>query len=408
MNLLGAATLAITMVLRNTLRSALAMVGIIIAVVAVVGTVAVGEGARAKVAQDLASMGQNLMFVSATSGQQGGTRTGAGTGTAVTLEDVLAIARELPHLVERAAPIVRAQGQVVAGHHNWATTLVGTTPDFFLARGWSFAHGMPFTAQDVAQARKVCVLGANVSKQLFGASDGINAVVRVRGMMCQVAGVLAAKGAAGFGPDQDDMLFMPLTTMSRRILPIKQNRGVTAMVQAKTVALGPVAELEVAKLLRQRHRLALNVQDDFSIFNLSELQQSAARQTRTLSLLLSGVAAISLMVGAIGIANVMLVAVTERTREIGLRMALGARKKDIMVQFLLEALALSLMGALVGLVIGSTGAWLLSSLSAWPVSINGRASATAVAAAVLAGVLAGLYPAYRASRLDPITALRFD
>jgi putative ABC transport system permease protein len=396
------------MVLRNRLRSALAMVGIVIAVVAVVGTVAVGQGAQARVAQDLASLGQSLMFVSAVSGQQGGTRMGAGTGTAVTLADVDAIARELPHVIEHVAPMVRSAGQVVAGHANWATTLVGTTPGFFAARGWMLAAGSPFDDEDVAQARKRCVLGANVHKQLFGSEDGVGRVVRVRGMMCQITGVLEPKGATGFGPDQDDMLFMPITTLTRRLLPLKHSRGVTAMIKAASPKLGPTAEEEVAKLLRQRHRIGPGQVDDFSIFNLSELQKSAERQARTLSLLLSGVALISLMVGAIGIANVMLVAVTERTGEIGLRMALGARAKDILLQFLLEALTLSLLGALLGLAIGSAGAWALSTWTPWPAALSGHAALWAVVAAVVAGVSAGLYPARRASLLDPITALRYD
>ena len=400
--------LALTMVLRNRLRSALAMVGIVIAVVAVVGTVAVGQGAQARVAQDLSRLGQNLMFVSAVSGQMGGTRTGAGTGTAVTLADVDAIGRELPHLIQHVAPMVRAPGQVVAGHANWATTLVGTTPGFFAARGWAIAAGQAFDDDDVAQARKRCVLGANVRKQLFGAADGLLEVVRVRGMMCQVVGVLEPKGAAGFGPDQDDMLFLPITTLNRRLLPLRQNRGVTAMVKALSPELGPTAEEEVAKLLRQRHRIGPGQPDDFSLFNLSELQKSAERQARTLSLLLSGVAGISLMVGAIGIANVMLMAVTERTREIGLRMALGARAKDIQLQFLLEALSLSLLGALLGLAIGSAGAWALSTWTPWPAALSPQAALWAVAAAVAAGVGAGLYPARRAASLDPITALRYD
>lgn len=399
---------ALAMVWRNTLRSSLAMVGIIIAVVAVVGTVAVGEGAQKSIARDMAKLGQNLMFISAQSAQVGGVRAGAGTGTAVTVEDVEAIARQLSHVVAAAAPMVRSAGQAVVGHSNWATSIVGTTPAFFVARGWDFAEGGPFTADDVARGAKRCVLGAHVHKQLFGEAKGLGQVVRVRGMMCQVVGVLRAKGAGGFGPDQDDMLVMPLSTLRRRIAQVQQNRGVTAVVQAPSAAMAPVTKREVVRLLRQRHRLGPGARDDFSIFNLAELQQSAARQARTLSLVLSGVAAISLLVGAIGIANVMLVAVTERTREIGLRMAVGARAKDIRLQFLLEAITLSLAGALVGLGLGCGGAAAVAAWTSWPVAVNAEACAWAVAAASLAGIAAGLFPALRAAKLDPITALRFD
>jgi putative ABC transport system permease protein len=400
--------IALTAVRRNALRSALAALGIVISVAAVVATVGVGEGARVRVGDDMARLGTNLVFVHAGSARSGGRRGGAGSARTLTPADGQAVRAELGYLLQGFSAVRTSAAQVVFGGRNWATQLIGVEPDYLSARGWALQSGRNFVAADGAGVRKVCILGATVAKELFGDADPIGQTVRVRHVPCQIVGVLVRRGAGGFGQNQDDAVLLPYATLTRRVLAADPSAGLSYIAAGRSAGLTGTLEAEMRALLRQRHRLAARAPDDFSLYNLSDMQQAAGRQVRTVSLLLRGVAGIALVVGAIGIANVMLVAVTERTREIGLRMALGARGRDILLQFLLEAVALSLLGGLVGLALGYGATAAFARLVGWPQVLDATTPLVALAAAGAAGVVAGLYPAWRASRLDPIAALRAD
>ena len=401
---------AVSSIFRNALRSSLATVGIVISVVAVVCTAAVGDGARARLADDLAGLGSNLVFVSSGSSRSHRARAEAQTAAEkpIALADVEAMAAELGYLSRAVAPLVQLSGQAVLGSNNCQTQLMGTWPAYQEARHWQLAGGRFITAADNAQAAKVCVIGATVAEKLFADTDPLGATFRMRGMPCTVVGVFVKKGHSGFGQNQDDMVLMPLNSLTRRVVPMDRSLGLYAMAAAAEPQWSATLEAEMRALMRQRHRLATDTADDFSLFNLAEVQQSAASQMRTVSVLLNCVAGIALVVGAIGIANVMLVSVTERTREIGLRLAIGARRRDILWQFLLEAVVLSASGGVLGLAVGSGLAKGAAQAAGWQVSLAAGPALIALAAAAAAGVGAGLYPAYRASRLDPIAALRAD
>jgi putative ABC transport system permease protein len=393
---------------RNALRSALAVLGIVIAVAAVVATVALGEGAKAKVATQMASIGANLLMIVPGSLQRGGVASGAGAIQTLTLEDGVAIERELGDLVEAIAPVNRTSAQVIHGDQNWSTQVFGTTPAYLQVRQWSLGEGDAFGREEVAGGAKVCVLGATVAQKLFGEASPIGAQIRVRHLPCRVVGVLAPKGQGAFGQDQDDAIVMPWTTVVRRLLGSQSDTVGTLMASARSSGLVADAQREITSLLRQRHRLAPGAENDFQIRNLTEMQNAATEQSETLSLLLGSVALISLVVGAIGIANVMLVSVTERTREIGIRLAVGARGRDVLVQFLAEAVVLSSLGGLVGLALGAGVAWVMAARGDWPTLLSPPVMIGTVLLAGLAGVVAGFYPALRASRLDPIEALRYE
>jgi putative ABC transport system permease protein len=406
---------ALTAIRKNAMRSVLATLGILIAVAAVVATVAIGEGAREKVGADMAALGNNLLFVGSGSSKSRGSSGGAGTGRPLRLEDGEAMSRELSFWLGGVAPVMRYGGQAVFGHANWATTLIGTWPSYLEVRHWQLAAGTMFDAQADAGLFKQCVLGHTVARQLFDTSAdparlaaSVGRYIRVRHMRCQVVGILQAKGQGGFGGDQDDIILMPYHTLVRRVAGQPNMAGLHFVVSARTAANAPVLEAQIGALLRQRHRLAPGEADDFSVFNFSEMQQAAARQMRTLSLLLGGVALISLVVGGIGIANVMLVSVTERTREIGIRMAVGATRRDILLQFLVEACMLTALGGAMGLGLGVTVASVAGRLADWPVALAWPVAAATLVVTALAGIAAGFYPAWRASRLDPIFALRYD
>ena len=408
MNVLASTRTALVAVRRNKLRSALAMVGIVIAVAAVVATVALGAGAEAKVAREMATLGSNMLTISPGAMSTRGASTGAGATQTLTIEDGRAIERELPGSVLAVAPLNKLGAQVIYAEANWFTQIVGSTAAYLQVRDWPVAEGEPFGREEEAGGAKVCLLGATVKERLFGENSPVGAQIRVKAMPCKVVGVLATKGQGSSGQDQDDIVLMPWSTLARRIQGQQGDVVGQLLVSAPAPELVAGAQRELTALLRQRHRIAEGLENDFRVRNLAEIQNAANEQTATLSLLLGAIALISLIVGAIGIANVMLVSVTERTREIGIRMAVGARGRDVLFQFLTEAVTLAAVGGLFGLGVGAATTKIMAAQAGWPTLLSPTVMAGAVVLAGLAGVVAGFYPALRASRLDPIEALRFE
>jgi putative ABC transport system permease protein len=403
--------LALRGFVRHRMRALLTTLGIIIGVGAFITMVAIGRGANARVSQQIASMGANMLVAQPGSNQQGGVRGGAGSSTAVlTDDDVEAIARNVS-TVKYVAPLVQTNGQVVYAGANWATTITGTTPAYLDIRTWPIASGSVFTNQDIQTAAKVCLLGRTVVEQLFGDDDPIGQYVRVRTLSCQVLGVLSSKGQSQNGQDQDDVILMPYTTVRRKLW---NNSGPQARAVSRILmsAVGPEATkpavAEVQALLRQRHRTAEGDPEDPQLRDLTEFGQVAEETTKTITTLLASIAAVSLLVGGIGIMNIMLVSVTERTREIGIRMAVGAKGGDILAQFLVEALVLTVVGGLMGMALGTGAANMLASAMGWPALLGWQSYALGFGFSAAVGVVFGFYPAWAASRLDPIEALRFE
>jgi putative ABC transport system permease protein len=394
----------------NKLRSALTMLGIIIGVGAVIVMIAVGGGAQARVEEQIRSLGSNLLLILSGTTTSGGVRMGFGSNLTISEDDAAAITRELPEAL--AAPALRGTAQLVWGNQNWSTVIFGVTPDYFEVRQWSFAGGGPFDATDIAGATKVCLIGQTVAKQLFGGVDPVGQQIRIRRVPFTVIGVLEAKGQSMMGTDQDDLVLMPISTARKRVLGAtnlaKQRSVGTIWVQVREGFDMKLAEEQVRALLRQRHRLQPGQDDDFSLRNLEEVAATQEASSRVLALLLAAVASVSLVVGGIGIMNIMLVSVTERTREIGLRMAVGARTRDILGQFLVEAVTLSLIGGLVGVALGTAAAYLVAHFAGWRIVLSAEAVLLAVAFAFVIGVFFGFYPARKAARLNPVEALRFE
>jgi putative ABC transport system permease protein len=392
----------------NALRSLLTVLGIVIGVAAVIAMVAIGAGARNLVDRQIRSLGANLAIVTPGNVTQGGARLGAGAASTLTDEDAAAIRREIEG-VTAAAPFVRGGVQAVAGGTNWGTTLYGIDSDWFSAREWDVETGREFDPEELRRAEIVAILGRTVARTLFGEADPIDRTVRVRNVPVRVIGVMAPKGQSAFGQDQDDVIFVPLDTGRRRILG--RNVVKDRSVHSVFVKFAHEEDIEpgiarMTALIRQRHRLPEDQEDDFGIRNLTEIANTATASANTLSALLAAVAGISLLVGGIGIMNIMLVSVTERTREIGLRLAVGARPRDILGQFLLEATALATLGGLVGVTLGVGAAYAVAQAAGWPSLVSPTAIAVAVLFSGLVGVFFGFYPASRAARLDPIEALR--
>ncbi len=390
----------------NPMRSALTALGVIIGVASVVAMVALGSGAQAQVERSISSLGSNLLIVvpGAMRGG-GGVRGQAGGGwDSLTIDDAEAIAQLDNVLV--VAPAQNARTQVIASGLNWNPQVLGVTPDFLTARDWEIASGRMFDETEERQARRVVVLGATVVNELFPNMDPVGQTVRMNGGAFEVIGVLESKGQSGF-QDQDDIVLAPLTTVKRRISGRQRRADTVSQISVKAVDEESLAQLQtdVETLLRQRHRTREG-EDDFTVQNLSSITEAAAQTTQVFTYLLGGISAVSLLVGGIGIMNIMLVSVTERTREIGLRKALGARQSDILHQFGLEAVALSLAGGVIGLILGVGGAWLMTSLFTLPLVISPLNAAFAIGFSGLVGVLFGAYPAWRAAKLDPIEALR--
>ena len=393
---------------KNKLRSLLAMLGIVIAVAAVMATVSIGQGAQAKVAQQWESLGANLLVVSPGSMAKSGVATGLGATQNLTREDAAAIERELTSSVSAVAPVNKTPAQIVYGDQNWFTQVQGTTAAYLHIRNRPLAEGHAFGREEDASAAKVCVLGETVVKKLFvPGAPVLGEQVRVKHVPCKVIGILAGKGNA-FGTDEDDTILMPWTTVVRRLIGSQSDAVGRLMVSARSSQHVADAEREVTALLRQRHRLSEHAEPDFQIKNHVEMQDAEEENADTLATLLEAVAAISLIVGSIGIANVMLVSVTERTREIGIRMAVGGRRRDILFQFLTEAVVLAATGGVIGLALGIGAAQWMAVRSEWPTLLSPPVMLGMIVAAGLAGVIAGFYPALRASRLDPIEALRFE
>ncbi|MCA3247502.1 MAG: ABC transporter permease [Azospirillum sp.] len=392
----------------NKLRSALTMLGIFIGVGAVIAIVAVGSGAREQVLRQIRTLGSNLIVVFPGNLTSGGVRLGAGVANTLSEDDAYAIEREIA-AVQNAAPTNRAGAQVVAGSANWATTVQGVTPAFFEVREWDVAAGRHFDAEEIARGAQVALLGQSVVASLFGDGDPVGETIRIRNVPFLVVGVLDRKGQNPQGQDQDDTIMVPLAAARQRVLGV--NRANPRSVGAILVKIRDgedmtQAEADIRDLLRQRHRLQPQQDDDFTIRNLTEIVATRMASARTLALLLVAVAGVSLLVGGIGIMNIMLVSVTERTREIGLRMAVGARPRDILRQFLIEATALSVLGGAAGVLAGIAIAAGVAMQAGWPLVIGLETVVLAVAFSALVGMFFGWYPAHRAARLDPIEALR--
>jgi len=384
------------------------MLGIIIGVGAVIAMIAVGSGAQKRISEQIASMGSNLLMVMSGSSTSGGMRFGAGTVPTLTADDAKAIQAEIPG-VKYTAPSINGVAQVVYGNQNWATIIIGTTPEVLDIRDWSLAEGRPFTQQDVDGATKVCLLGKTVAENLFGGIDPIGQIVRIKKVPFTVIGVLAPKGQSTWGQDQDDIIFVPLSIAQKQLFGMQFPGMVrTIAVQAWGPEVMKEVEEQITDLLRQRHRIQPSQESDFSVRNLTEVMSSAEQSAKVMSLLLGAIASISLIVGGIGIMNIMLVSVTERTREIGIRIAVGAKGKDILLQFLIESLVLSLIGGILGIGIGIAGTLVLSTFTQWPTVFSIEAILLSFLFSGSVGVFFGFYPARKASLLNPIEALRYE
>jgi putative ABC transport system permease protein len=401
--------IALRAIFRNLMRSFLTTLGIVIGVAAVIAMMAIGAGAKAQVEAAFAAMGTNLLIILPGSTTSGGSFGGFGSMPTLTWDDLAAIRTEVP-TVKAAAPQLRANQSLVSDQLNWTTSTIGTTPEYFEIRSWDVAEGALFSQGDVDAGAKVVVLGQTVVERLFGASaDPVGQTIRIGNTPFSVVAVLARKGQSSSGQDYDDAAYIPATTFAHRIQGgLGKFLSGTVYVQATSSEATNRAMAEVTTLLRDRHHLPPGADDDFSIRNLSEIAGARQQGTETMTTLLASVAAVSLLVGGIGIMNIMLVSVTERTREIGLRMAIGAKPRSILAQFLIEALVLSLAGGLLGIGLGLGSATWLAARFHWPMAIQVDVIAVSVGFSALVGIVFGLYPARKASRLDPIDALRYE
>jgi putative ABC transport system permease protein len=408
MSLLDSILSALDALRLHKLRSALTMLGIIIGVAAVIAMIAVGGGAREQVVAQIRSLGANLLLVTPGNVTQTGVRLGAGAASTLTDDDAAAIAREMP-AVQVSAPFVRGTAQIVASGANWASLIFAVDLGWFEAREWDVQQGRLFEPDEVSRGVLVAVIGQTVAANLFPDGDPVGQTVRVRNVPFRIVGVLARKGQSTWGQDQDDVVILPLAAGRGRVIGrnMAKARSVGAIyIKVRDGESLSQAEADVKALLRQRHRLQPHQEDDFNVRNLAEIAATREASARTLALLLAAVAGVSLAVGGIGIMNIMLVSVTERTREIGLRLAVGARQRDVMRQFLFEATGLAIIGGAIGIIIGMGAAYATAQWAGWPLLIEPRAVILAVAFSGLVGVFFGWYPAMRASKLDPIEALR--
>ena len=411
MEILATIRLAFTALARNKMRSALTMLGIIIGVGAVIAMVAIGNGANKQIQDQIAAMGSNLLMVGSGSVNRGGMRMGSGATKSLVYDDVTAILRECP-AVASAAAASQTTAQIVFGNDNWSTGVIGTEPQYFDIRNWAVASGAIFDQDQVNQTANVVVIGETVRKNLFGATDPVGQTVRVNtrtggSLPFKVIGVLQPKGtAAGMGQDQDDQVFIPLTTLQKKMTGDTWLRFV--MVSAVSLQASTAAQAQIESLLRERHRIRPGMDDDFFVRNMKDIADTAAQSSEVMTILLASIASVSLLVGGIGIMNIMLVSVTERTREIGIRIAIGATEADVQRQFLIEAFVLSVIGGAVGILLGVIASFLISHQFKWPVLISPMSILVAALFSMAIGIFFGYYPARKASRLDPIDALRYE
>ena len=410
MNFFAALRSAFRALAANTLRSILTMLGIIIGVAAVITMIAVGRGATDRVQEQMKGLGSNIMLVMPGGVTQGGVRLGASTGQGLSEDDAVAIARDVPE-VQVAAPSMRTGAQVIAGNTNWSTSIMGGTNDYLEAREWPLQSGRSFEAAEMQGSAKVAMIGQTVATQLFGESDPLDQVIRVKKVPVTIIGILGKKGQNSLGQDQDDIVIVPISTYRNRIQggnAGKLKRVGSISVKVKEGQSMKVAEENIKDLLRQRMKVQPGGDEPFTIRNLTEILQAQEESSKVMTMLLAAVAGISLVIGGIGIMNIMLVSVTERTREIGLRMAVGARGKDILTQFLIEAVTLSLIGGAIGVLLGAVATWAVGQFAGWQVSMTLASIFLATGFSAFVGIFFGFYPARKASKLLPIQALRYE
>lgn len=405
MEFLAILRIAIRALTRNKMRSLLTMLGIVIGVGAVIATVGLGQGAQEQVQNQIASMGTNLLFISSGSINKGGIRLGGGATKTLVDDDMKAILQQVP-TVSEAAPGAGSTVQIVSDNQNWSTRVTGTEPQYFDIRNWNFDRGANFTMDDVTRSANVVVLGATVQQNLFGNTDPVGKTVRIGNLPFQVVGVLQAKGQSGLGQDQDDGVFVPITTLQKKITG--QDWLQYIMASATSQPASYAAQDQITALLRDRHRIRAGEDDDFSVRNLADVAQLADESSKVMTLLLASIAGVSLIVGGIGIMNIMLVSVTERTREIGIRIAIGATESDVLRQFLSESVVLSMAGGILGILFGIASSMTITKVLGWSILISPVAVGAAVLFSTAVGIFFGFYPARKAALLDPIEALRFE
>jgi putative ABC transport system permease protein len=405
MNFMNTFRLALRALARNKMRSALTMLGIIIGVGAVIAVVSIGQGAQYLVQQGIQAMGTNAVFIAAGSNRAGGVRQGYGGVKTLTIDDMNAILREIP-IIKQAAPSVASRQQVVYGNQNWNTSVNGTTPNYFDIRSWPVQAGSVFSDEEVDLAANVCVIGTTVAKILFVDENPIGKTMRIGNLPFRVDGVLESKGQNVTGQDQDDVIFAPYTTVQRKISGITWLQFINASAISQQASLAAVDP--ITSLLRERHRIRSGDDEDFLIRTQADIADLANQTQSVMTMLLGGIASVSLLVGGIGIMNIMLVSVTERTREIGVRMAVGATESDVQRQFLVEAVTLSMMGGAIGILFGLVGSALISNFLSWPTLISVKAIIAAAIFSGAVGIFFGYYPARKAAQLDPIEALRYE
>jgi len=390
---------------RNKLRSFLTMMGIIIGVGAVIAMVAIGEGAKALVRQQIASLGTNLLVILPGTVTVGGARTGAGGRQSLVDSDAKAVMSEIP-VVTAASPVLRQVQQAIAGDQNWATSVQGVAPEFQQIRNWQVQEGRFISQADVDSTAKVALIGQTVAYNLFGDDDPLDNIIRIKKIPFRIIGVLGAKGQTGHGTDQDDVVMVPYTTMQKRIMGVTYVQQI--IVSAVSADKTQEAKDQITLLLRQRHKIRPGADDDFNIRNLSDIAEAASNSATVMAVLLGSIASVSLLVGGIGIMNIMLVSVTERTREIGIRMAVGARSRDIMLQFIVEAVVMAAIGGALGILVGIGSSNMIQRIMEWPVLVRPDIVAVALLVSGGVGIFFGFYPAQKAAHLDPIDALRYE